>query len=69
LQLKIDFLRLLSFASDTSRGLAYLHSHDPPIIHRDLKSENLLVTNTWRIKLTDFGLSRCVRVAATSSAR
>lgn len=32
--------------------------HDPPILHRDMKSENLLVTNNWRIKLTDFGLSR-----------
>ncbi len=62
----------MGFATDTARGLAFLHSHDPPIIHRgacssgllavaltlgaDLKSENLLVTNNWRIKLTDFGL-------------
>ncbi|RHY28844.1 hypothetical protein DYB32_005661 [Aphanomyces invadans] len=34
---------LLSMAIDISRGMAYLHSMDPPIIHRDLKSMNILV--------------------------
>lgn len=34
---------LLRMTIDTSRGMAYLHSMKPPIIHRDLKSMNILV--------------------------
>ncbi|DBA03630.1 TPA: hypothetical protein N0F65_006809 [Lagenidium giganteum] len=49
---------LLRMAIDTSRGMAYLHSMNPPIIHRDLKSMNILVSSTWCAKVSDFGLSR-----------
>lgn len=34
-----------------------LHNHKPAILHRDLKSPNLLVDKHWRLKVTDFNLS------------
>ncbi|KAG6845154.1 hypothetical protein H0H87_012950 [Tephrocybe sp. NHM501043] len=46
----------LSFATDVARALAYLHARD--CIHRDLKGENLLVTDNGRLKMTDFGFAR-----------
>ena len=36
----------------------YLHTSNPPIVHRDLKSPNLLVDKHWVVKVCDFGLSR-----------
>jgi len=39
-------------------GLAYLHSLKPPIVHRDLKSANLVLTAEGDIKITDFGCSK-----------
>ncbi|KAI7749733.1 hypothetical protein M8C21_015588 [Ambrosia artemisiifolia] len=41
-----------------ARGMNYLHHCHPPIIHRDLKSSNLLVDKNWNVKVGDFGLSR-----------
>ena len=40
------------------RGLVYLHTYKPPIIHRDLKSRNVLLDSVKGTKLTDFGESR-----------
>jgi len=44
-------------ASDLFSGLSYLHSRCPPVIHRDLKFDNLLVQN-GRLKICDFSLAR-----------
>ena len=45
-------------ALEAARGMLYLHSLKPPVLHRDLKSPNLLVDHQFRVKIADFGLSR-----------
>eukprot|EP00727_Mastigamoeba_balamuthi_P010571 m51a1_g6136 putative ankyrin repeat-containing protein (1719) ;mRNA; f:243843-250315 len=49
---------VLRFAQEATRGLSYLHNWRPQIVHRDFKSHNLLISDSWQIKITDFGLSR-----------
>lgn len=49
----------LSIALDIARALDYLHSiADPPIIHRDIKSSNILLVDDCHAKLADFGLCK-----------
>lgn len=55
---KLDWRRRVHMALDIARGMNYLHHCNPPIIHRDLKSSNLLVDRNWTVKVGDFGLSR-----------
>jgi hypothetical protein len=43
--------RYLLQALDAAKGMLYLHSHSPPLLHRDLKSPNLLVTRSWHVKV------------------
>ncbi|KAI9915607.1 hypothetical protein PsorP6_008062 [Peronosclerospora sorghi] len=44
------------FVFDTARGMSYLHKFELPILHRDMKSPNLLVECDFSIKISDFGL-------------
>ncbi|CAL5442371.1 unnamed protein product [Camellia sinensis] len=53
-----DIRRRLRMALDVARGMNYLHHRNPPIVHRDLKSSNLLVDKNWTVKVGDFGLSK-----------
>jgi serine/threonine protein kinase len=48
-------------AVSVAKGMQYLHSRSPPILHLDLKSPNILVDDKWRVKIADFGLARARR--------
>ena len=51
-----------SILYDVSEGLQYLHTQRPPIIHRDLTANNVLLTSEKRAKIADFGVSRYFKV-------
>ncbi|KDP23616.1 hypothetical protein JCGZ_23449 [Jatropha curcas] len=55
---QIDEKRRIKMALDVARGMNCLHTSIPTIVHRDLKSPNLLVDKNWTVKVCDFGLSR-----------
>ncbi|KAF8316459.1 kinase-like domain-containing protein [Cantharellus anzutake] len=44
--------------ADVASGLEYLHSRNPPIVHGDIKGQNILITSDGRASICDFGLSR-----------
>ena len=55
----MDWRKRLKIALDTARGVAYLHElADPPVVHRDIKSNNVLLDNHLNAKVADFGLSK-----------
>ena len=58
-----------SILEDVSRGLLYLHKHDPQIIHRDLTAKNVLLTSSLVGKITDLGNSRIVDIQAGQLAQ
>lgn len=45
------------FALQIARGVHFLHSSNPPVIHRDIKSSNILIDGNFSARLGDFGLS------------
>ncbi|KAM2925300.1 hypothetical protein FF1_042828 [Malus domestica] len=55
---QLDERRRMRMALDVAKGMNYLHTSHPTVVHRDLKSPNLLVDKNWNVKVCDFGLSR-----------
>jgi len=55
---KLAFKEVIRIAKEISEGLNYLHLCSPKIIHRDIKSSNILVNEAKSIKIADFGISK-----------
>ena len=51
-----------SILHDVALGLCYLHSQTPPIIHRDLSSNNVLLTPNMTAKISDLGVARILNL-------
>jgi parallel beta-helix repeat protein len=48
----------LQVATDVANGMHYLHTRDPPVIHADLKSPNILLDERLTSKICDFGIAK-----------
>ena len=53
-----------SIVYDVSLGLCYLHNHDPPIIHRDLSPNNVLLTAHHVAKISDLGVAKVIKAGS-----
>ncbi|XP_061373647.1 receptor-like serine/threonine-protein kinase At4g25390 [Gastrolobium bilobum] len=54
----LDWKKRFAIVLDIARGVQYLHSCDPPIIHGDIKPSNILLDRNFSAKIGDFGLAR-----------
>ncbi|KAL7239991.1 hypothetical protein ACSBR2_005788 [Camellia fascicularis] len=57
----LDWPKRLQIAVGTARGLCYMHHEcSPAVIHRDVKSSNILLDSSFNAKVADFGLAKMV---------
>ncbi|XP_022750150.1 receptor-like protein kinase HSL1 isoform X2 [Durio zibethinus] len=63
----LDWPKRLQIAVGAAQGLCYMHHECPtPIIHRDVKSSNILLDSEFKAKIADFGLAKMLTMHASS---
>ena len=63
----IPYLSKLSILQDVAQGLRYLHHQNPPVIHRDLSPNNILLTAHLVAKISDLGVAKAVKLDSKHS--
>ena len=58
-----------SILHDVAKGLNYLHNQHPPVIHRDLTSNNVLLTSDMAAKISDLGVAKIVDLSPLQVSR
>ncbi len=54
---------------DISFGLAYIHGHNPAIVHRDLSANNVLLTENFKAKISDVGVARIMNISPDDATK
>ena len=62
----VSFNNTVTILNDVCSGLQYLHSRSPPIVHRDLTPNNILLCYHLRAKITDLGVARTLQITDTT---
>lgn len=64
----VDMKAIKNWVRQILQGLDYLHSQNPPVIHRDLKCDNILVNgNRGEVKIGDLGLATIMQQPTAKS--
>ena len=64
---EIPFTNVVSILNDVCCGLQYLHNRKPPIVHRDLTPNNILLCYHLRAKITDLGVAKVMQTTDTKT--
>ncbi|KAH0879952.1 hypothetical protein HID58_067346 [Brassica napus] len=64
----LPWIKRVHIALDSARGLEYIHEHTVPVyVHRDIKSANILIDQSFRAKVADFGLTKLTEVGSSAT--
>ena len=59
----------LSILDDVATGLCYLHGHQPPIVHRDLSANNVLLSSDMHAKISDLGVAKLLNLTPAKASQ
>ncbi|KAK4361865.1 hypothetical protein RND71_017106 [Anisodus tanguticus] len=68
-QMPLSWIMRVQIALDAARGVEYIHEHTKPhYVHRDIKTSNILLDDSFRAKISDFGLSKLMGITNDGEA-